>query len=370
MTKILVVEDEVDLRDNLQEFLQLKKFTTITAEDGFTGLQCASAEMPDLILCDVTMPNLDGYQMLEALRRDPKTAIIPVILLTAKDNYADIRQGMQLGADDYLVKPFQADELLSAIASRLAKQAQVQQQLHQMLDELRYCISTALPHEFNTPLNGIMGMTELLIEQHDLIGQTEGLEIAETIHDAAIRLQKTTQNFLLYTNLELIARVPQRLEQFQRTAQQSVTQPTTVLMEVASGIATRRNRGSDLTLQLQNSLVAIDEKNLKKIAEELIDNAFKFSQSGAPVTVATSQFDRYFYLYITDAGRGMTAEQIARAGAYIQFERQYYEQQGSGLGLVIAKRLIELHGGELSISSTPGQQTHIQVCLPAVGKIE
>ena len=123
MTKILVIEDEAVVRENLIELLSAEDFETIGAPNGRKGVDLALSEVPDLILCDMMMPELDGYGVLERLRSEPITATTPFIFLTAKASKSDFRQGMNLGADDYLTKPFTRAELLSAILSRLSKQA-------------------------------------------------------------------------------------------------------------------------------------------------------------------------------------------------------------------------------------------------------
>ncbi|MDZ8186425.1 MAG: response regulator [Nostoc sp. ChiSLP02] len=119
--KILVIEDESQICSNIQQILSLSDFDAITANNGLEGLQLAKVEKPDLICCDVMMPELDGYAVLTALRQDPVTESIPVIFLTAKVDRGDLRQGMELGADDYLTKPFSPEELLKAIKVRLAR---------------------------------------------------------------------------------------------------------------------------------------------------------------------------------------------------------------------------------------------------------
>lgn len=121
MIKILVIEDEVLLRANTVQILAFENFYTIEAENGALGVQLAQEQLPDLILCDVMMPELDGYGVLAALRQNPHTAAIPFIFTTAKASYADLRQGMELGADDFLSKPFSADELLAVILTQLRK---------------------------------------------------------------------------------------------------------------------------------------------------------------------------------------------------------------------------------------------------------
>ena len=124
MKKILVIEDEPEMRRNLTTVLRLEKFRPLPAENGRIGVELAKKEKPDLILCDVMMPELDGYGVLQALRDNPDTASIPFIFLTAKGEKIDVRSGMNLGADDYLTKPVAKADLLNAIRTRLQRAAQ------------------------------------------------------------------------------------------------------------------------------------------------------------------------------------------------------------------------------------------------------
>jgi len=152
MSKILVIEDEPTVRANIFELLETADYDVVTAENGWLGALWAQENIPDLIICDVMMPEIDGYEVLSALRQEPMTATIPFIFLTAMTDKADIRHGMELGADDYLTKPFTRAELLGAIASRLAKQTTLLQQyntehkrveaLQQKVRELQQYIDT------------------------------------------------------------------------------------------------------------------------------------------------------------------------------------------------------------------------------------
>jgi DNA-binding NarL/FixJ family response regulator len=119
MKKILVIEDEAETRDNLVLMLEMEGFKPLSAPNGHAGVEMARRELPDVILCDVSMPKLDGYGVLEALRAEEKTVSIPFIFLTAKGDKKDLRTGMNLGADDYLTKPASAEDVLSAINARL-----------------------------------------------------------------------------------------------------------------------------------------------------------------------------------------------------------------------------------------------------------
>ncbi len=123
MKKVLFIEDDTVVRENTAELLELADYDVITAANGKTGVAIAKKEKPDIIVCDIMMPEMDGYGVLQALASDPETQQIPFIFLSAKTEHKDIRKGMDLGADDYLTKPFEEEELTSAIESRLAKVA-------------------------------------------------------------------------------------------------------------------------------------------------------------------------------------------------------------------------------------------------------
>ncbi|MHC5776631.1 EAL domain-containing response regulator [Nostoc sp.] len=129
MPKILIIEDEEAVRENILDLLEAEGFETLAAANGRIGIHLAISEVPDLILCDIMMPELDGYGVLKALREDPSTATIPFIFLTAKSAKSDFRQGMDMGADDYITKPFTRAELLSAIMNRLEKYATLKRYL-------------------------------------------------------------------------------------------------------------------------------------------------------------------------------------------------------------------------------------------------
>jgi len=122
MKTILIIEDQPDMRGNLGIILKMEGYNVLSAPDGMQGLQAAREHRPDLIVCDVMMPTLDGHGVLKALREDPSTAHIPFIFLTARGEKRDLRTGMNLGADDYLTKPVNASDLIAAVEARLARE--------------------------------------------------------------------------------------------------------------------------------------------------------------------------------------------------------------------------------------------------------
>src|SRR5262249_19353482 len=149
-------------------------------------------------LCDVMMPQLDGYGTISAIRQEPSMATTPFIFLTAKAERWDMRQGMQLGADDYLSKPFTAAELLTAVKTQLDKHTNSVRIYEKKLNDLRKNLSNALPHEFRTPLSQLLGFSEILIEDLTAQNLDEMAETAGVINQSAARLQRLIENFLFY----------------------------------------------------------------------------------------------------------------------------------------------------------------------------
>lgn len=359
MPTILVVDDDAALRGVVCLALEEEGYRVLEAGDGAAGVHLACANSPDLILCDVRMEGMDGYRMLAALRQHSLTASIPFILMTGHSDSRGMRHGMELGADDYLAKPFAAGELIAAVAARLKKQQAVRAQAEKKLADLRANISLALPHELLTPLNGILGFAELLISDPAGLSSDEVLSMALAIRDSADRLNHVIGNILVFVQLEL-----REAEMIRPMNQGKTLDLRQAVRHVVQERAALRGRSGDLNLELGEATAAISEDYFAKIVGELIDNAFKFSDPVTPVQVRLTMENGSCILGIKDRGRGMRPDHVDQVGAYMQFERRFYEQQGSGLGLAIAKRLTELHGGVLKIASVPGEGTAVEVRLP------
>lgn len=364
MQKILIIDDEAMFREATVCALQRKGFETVEAADGMEGAETARRLLPDLIICDVNMDRMDGYTLLETLRQEPATAAIPFILMTGMGDVESMRRGMNLGADDYLAKPFTAPQLFSAVEARLKKNQFLRQNAEKKLADLRANLSLALPHEMITPLNGIFGLAQILSTDAESLSPAEVAEFGTNILESAERLHRTVQNFLLYGQLEMMASDPQHATALRGKETGKLRE----LVETrARHFAQSATRAGDLQLELVDGSVKAAQDLFTKLVDELIDNAFKFSVAGTTVRVTTSPGNGEFVLCVADRGKGMTAEQIAGIGAYSQFNRKSNEQQGAGLGLAIARRIAELHGGRLDIESDPGTGTTVTVKLPGSG---
>ncbi len=361
MKKILVIDDEEWLREMVQMALRQRGYEVIEAENGAVGVEKARKQLPDLILCDVNMEKMDGYLTLSSLRNEPVTAAIPFILMTGLADNAGMRHGMELGADDYLPKPFTIDGLYAAVDARLRKAQTVRAEAERKLADLRDNLSLMLPHELRTPLNGILAYGEILMADADTLQPAEITEMGQVIYQSGRRLERLVENFLIYAQLELWGADPQKLNLLRRTP---TAAPAPLIEEHARKQAEEARRPADLRLKLADTMFPMAQEYLGKVVDELVQNAFKFSSPGTGVAVELVQEFDSVILSVTDHGRGFSTEHISRVGAYMQFDRKLHEQQGIGLGLTIARRLTELHGGTLAIQSEPGAGTTVVLRLP------
>jgi len=363
MSKILVIDDEAWLREMIRLALEQQGFEVVEATDSQEGISQAREQRPDLILCDVNMDKTGaGYATLAKLREDVSTAAIPFILMTGLADAAGMRHGMDLGADDYLPKPFKVDELYATVNARLRKAQTVRQEAEKKLTLLRSQISLMLPHEMRTPLNGIISNAELLAESADSFDPPTIAEMSREICQSGQRLERLIENFLIYAQLEIVSSDPQSIS---RLRQAQTVRSAEIVQAAATAQAEKAGRKNDLILGLADAPLAMAEDYFKKIVEELVQNALKFSNAGLSVRVRLKPAGDDVEFSVSDDGRGFSTDQINRIGAYMQFERKMQDEQGFGMGLAIAKKLVELHGGELTIQSNPGIGSTVTVKLPA-----
>jgi len=358
--KILVIEPEIPTLEQVIYVLEPRGFTVQGAANGVVGIKIARAFAPDLILCDSTLPDIDGYTVLEQLRNDTTLTDVPFVVLSSKSDRQSIRRGMNFGADDYLPKPFSDEELLQTVKARLARRMTITNTVQTTLNLLRKNITYSLPHELRTPLQQILGFSSLLQDQPDYSKQ-EIQDIGARIFRSADRLHHLVENYLIYAQLDILSANP---EQVQALRNHILPNPAEIIRHVASDKAEKYKRPHDLSLQLTNNAIAISKENFEKVLDELIDNAFKFSNANTQVEIQAGRQGHSYQILIMDHGRGMNTDALQNIGAYMQFERAVYEQQGVGLGLIIAKKLVEMHKGNFVIQSTPSDGTAIIVRFP------
>ena len=332
--KILAIEDERVNRRIIEETLRSGGYQALIAENGEIGLNLAQIETPDLILCDIMMPQLNGYQVLQALRDSEETNAIPIIFLTGKDSWDDLRRGMDLGVDDYLTKPFNPKELLGAVASRLERQAiytRKLQQKHQQIEELEKLTSIA-SHEFRTPLAVIsssVGILKSFSQELSEEKKQEHLQIIQTY------VKHTTQllDDILNVNRSEGDKICINLEPI-------------ALFEFCQNLIQEMQMSSDrheilFTYKTENAMpigeinALLDKKILRQILINLLSNAIKYSPDGGEVRLKLIASDRQIEFQVRDSGIGIP--KCDRAVLFESFNRasNVGTIQGTGLGLSI-----------------------------------
>jgi two-component system sensor histidine kinase/response regulator len=364
MATILVIEDETPIRVNILEMLELEGFDTLEADNGRTGLDLARQQTPDLIICDITMPELDGYEVLLELQKSPQTASIPFIFLTARADRSFMRHGMELGADDYLTKPFTLAELRAAISARLERRRAINDSVGLELEQAKRTLVQLVSHELRTPLVAINTATEIISRQ---IGQLETAQLEdllESIRRGGQRLGHLVDQIVLIVQIETGALhydtiqaggLPLRLADVLIGAR-----------DLARGFAFGRN---DVSLRVDErdseAMVLGEMRALKHALAELIANALTFSPAGSEVTLSQWVAGDAVWLSIVDHGPGIPAEQVQQAlEDFQQLDRAAREQQGIGLGLPLARRIFQAHGGTFELNSKVGTGTQVTVSLP------
>jgi two-component system sensor histidine kinase/response regulator len=364
MTKrILCIEDDLEMRKCIRLMLEIAGYDMEEAEDGKTGVDLALKILPDLIVCDIRMPGFDGFETLEELHKHESTARIPFVFLTGEDPRTHLRKGMNLGASDFILKPIDMDDFIKAVQVRLKEADQRKNESQQAIDELSERITRALPHELRTPMTGILGLTELLKSQVEEMGHKEIKEFAQSLFDSALRMNQTLEKFWIHTQCLLLPNDQAKISSSRQIGSKEAHQ---VIKRIAEELASSYNRSTDLILNLSPMSIAVSEQYLEQLMQQVIENAFKFSPVGTQVIISTTRENGMGTIVLKDNGRGMSEDQIKKIHMFMQFDREQYEQQGLGLGLMIAKRLTEIHGGNIRVSSIQGNGTTISLSFPMI----
>lgn len=343
---VLLIEDDARWRVWVEAHMESAGHSVASAADGQAGLEIVAKLKPDIILCDIEMPVLNGYGVLEALRKSPKTSDIPFIFLTSRNARTDQRKGMVLGADDYLTKPFSREELLAAISGVMRKRDALNQRLQQYTEEYRRELAAPWAHELLTPLNGILGIASMLETEPAAVSHTELRELARSIHESARRQQALARKLVLYFQLE-------QLREYNWADPAAAVEAGASIEDEVLGVTERAGRNTDLHMECTRAAVKISPQWLRAVAAELVENACRFSSKGTPVTVTARIVDGLYRIEITDQGSGMTPAERSAIAAFRQFDRVKRERQGLGIGLAIVRNVARLHRGSFSLEPGP-----------------
>lgn len=361
MSRILCVEDEPALRRVLVEELALAGYETMEATNGMDGLSSILEYRPDLVLCDITMPKMNGHDLLRNLRiGHPEYADLPFVFLSALADKADVIEGRKLGADDYLTKPVDLDILLSTVESRLTQVQRMRELKQSEMDALRNQIIETLPHEFRTPLNAILGYAEMIIgEVLGPIGNRKYLEYVENIFQGGKRLHFTVEKLLALSEIAC-GKVKVETSHFD-------------LVEVVEGLLCEvrsRHAEKQHDIQLKNDMpymnISIAHNLMAQALHEILDNACKFTRIGGRIEVLIEQAEQFAIITISDTGIGMENTVLKNiTSAFSQGEAGHTRSfEGLGLGLALAEKSISLIDGTIQFESARNEGTRVTICAP------
>ena len=365
---ILVVDDTEDNLDLLEFALKRKPVRMLRATSGKECLALAAERQPDIILLDIQMPEMDGFETLKRLRADPSTTKIPVVFLTAQRKDAEsIAAGLALGAEQYLTKPIDTDELLVRTKMLIElKRAQAD------LERTKADFMAMLVHDLRSPLIGVKSVIELLQDsgKGSILGDDQ-FELLNSAHSSAKKLLGLISDFLDLSKYEAgtIA--------FEASATQVEKFIDPVLQQMDIQFKQRNVRiVRDIPANLPD--VFVDAMKTEQVIMNLLSNALKFTKGGgvitleaAPkseevITTSGSMHKQFVQVSISDNGVGIAADELP-----LLFERykqvssaKIVKQKGTGLGLVICKRIVEAQGGRISAESEPGKRTTFSFTLP------
>ncbi len=356
MKTIIIVEDEKDLRSNLEEMLESAGYNVLSAINGIEALEFTARIEPDLILSDIRMPNMDGIELLKTLQENSSTANIPFIFLTAKVEMSDLREGMTLGADDYLMKPYKIDDVLSAVNSRLRKK----ENYLKTVNDFKKMLSRKIPHELQTPLVGILGYSDIITNDLDSLSKEEIKTMAENISTSGLRLQRRISKFTTY--MDIISLIDKKDVMNNHENNCDIDSVFTQIQ--LKNITSRIDRRADIVFDRDSAILKIKDKHLECLLNELVENALKFSEPGTPIEIIGRSVGEVYKIQITDFGHGMGELDTRRIDLFNQNGFEYEIAEGLGIGLVIVKKIVELYNGKMNIESEPEVYTCLKIELP------
>lgn len=357
---ILVIEDEINIRKDIVKILELNHFNTIDTDDGYKAIDIIKEKRPNMIISDIMMPILDGISIYNKISEDDEINSIPFLFLTAKSSKDDIRFGMNLGVDDYITKPFDIKDLINAVNSRLKKQNDNLTKINKRYESLKQSLYNTLPHEIRTPLTTIIGYSDYLIKNIEVISKDRISSMVKDIHTDSKRLQKMFENFLFLSKIDFI--IANEFEKSKYSSKVTIYSEM-LIKDVFFYYTNEYKRNDDIELDLVYADLLMFDEHFVKVIELIADNCFKFSATNTKVLVKSTIEEDKLIISIKDNGIGISKENIKQVSAFKQFDRNKNEQQGSGMGLAIVNAILKLYNCKMEINSKINEFTEIKLYL-------
>jgi len=361
----ILIIDDVRINLMLLESILCEDYQVVSATDSRMGLMLASEKSPDLILLDIMMPEMDGYEICKRLKLNPETKSIPVIFVSAKDTVGDELKGLEFGAVDYISKPLteQIVKLRVKIHLGIEENKRIQAKLKEeksqaeIISRTTVDILSRISHEFRTPLNAILGFTQLLEMEDDLLKEQED-NIAE-IHKGGIHLLNLISGVLELNEVHFPAEVP-----VERAVISLHTLINGVIEDYAL-LANERNIEIDNRILLGEDIsLRVDVDRLQRVLANLLNNAILYNREHGQVILSHEMTGDSLKISIQDGGEGLTDDEIDKI--FHPFERLHSHAQieGAGLGLLIARNLMLSLKGCLEVDSRPNEGSTFWINFP------
>jgi two-component system sensor histidine kinase/response regulator len=369
---VLVVDDSMSIRQLTVSVLRREGFDVLEASDGREGLETALREQPDVVLCDIHMPVLDGWGFVREARSSDALGTTPVLMLTSDNDRLSVRRAMAAGADDYLTKPWTQAELLSAVASLLKKDKRHKADAQRAQEQLRSAVLATIPHELRTPMVNILGGSELLLHRRDKFSPERIQGLLEDVHRSAQALARTISRMMDWAELsaapahsgEAASSKPLNIEAAVRDLIDSshFAKEVQAVLKVPPEASPGVFAGHAIQCRLEAGMVLCWAPDFQKIMTELLVNALRFSKPQRPVGVTGKALPTGGYqLEIANLGVAMPEKFIAQIGALSQANRELHEQQGMGLGLAISQLAARRNGASLQVTRFDGMPTVVRL---------
>ncbi|MCX6136340.1 MAG: hybrid sensor histidine kinase/response regulator, partial [Ignavibacteriales bacterium] len=334
---ILLVDDEPDLLDITASYLKMEGYSTLTAHSGPEALSLMVTTTPALIISDISMPEMSGFEFFDEVRKQDRFQGIPFIFLSGHSDPHNIRKGKEIGSDDYLIKPFDPGILIATIRGKLKRKEQLTASISQQYELLKNRLFFLLSHEMRTPLTSIMGASEILAGSGDSLSPEDFKEFLEMLQTGSKRLSNMIEDFLFVVKLES-GELFQKME-----LRNSYLSPFRILETITAQYDTRlKAKNVTLTLDAVDQVMhlLIFMPHLDDILHRLTDNAVKFCHDHGAITITAATDGSRCIFSIQDSGPGIPSEEIEKVfDKFHQILREQTEQQGAGLGLYISKVL-------------------------------
>lgn len=361
---IMVVEDDFALLEGIRELLELTEYRVVAASNGVEALALLNRHRPDLIVSDIMMPEMDGYEFHKNVRDRVELLTVPFIFLTARGEKVDIRRGKSLGADDYITKPFDDEDLLVAIEAKLARWQSLREKQDEEIADLKHKILLTLSHEFRTPLTYIINYAEILDLGDEDLSSEDFSEFMQGIRRGAIRLNTLVEDFLALVELQTGEAL--QAYYYRRTR---IEDPAAWLrIQAKLSETSAREAQLELVLDVPDDLPSfvIDEAYISNAIRRLMDNAIKFStEKSKTIRFSAKEVNGEVLIQVEDEGVGISEDEIGNLfNIFHQIDRAKSEQQGTGSGLAIVKGIVEIHGGRIEVESQPAVGSTFKVYIP------